>query len=223
MVLHPAAKEAAFRRHRTRSVCFQHLCHRSAGAVKWAFFAAAALHTDVWSVALLAASLSLLGVLIATWTPESRQGCERAYYNNIHINWRRVLACAAPARSLQRRPLSFSSFCRLHYPLELLISIAQPLCACSLFHHIYPTTAGASALRAVACVAAGNGVLALACLAKTSPLTFRWALCSVLWARPGSTRQEQRLCSAAAKRHPACPLPPAVGSCRCWSSWAAPC
>ena len=65
-------------------------------------------------------------------------------------------------------------------PLELFISIAQPLCACSLFHHFYPTTAGASALRAVACVAAGNGVLALACLAKTSPLTFRWALCSVM-------------------------------------------
>lgn len=52
----------------------------------------------------------------------------------------------------------------------------QPLCACSLFHAIHPTAAGASAGRALACLAAGNGVAALAVLLVTSPLTFSWRL-----------------------------------------------
>jgi hypothetical protein len=148
--------------------------------MKWALFAVAVLATDQAPVALLAATLSLLGVLIAIWMPGTRQGIRLGV--GVFTS---TAACAGvwrvplpPSRQLQRAPpLRLSPhFCRLHYPLELLISIAQPLCACSLFHHLYPTTAGASALRALACVVTGNGVLALACLAKTSPLTFRWGL-----------------------------------------------
>ena len=47
------------------------------------------------------------------------------------------------------------------------------LSACTVFHHLYPSLPGASALRAAAALAAGNGVAALALSAKTSPLPFR--------------------------------------------------
>lgn len=63
--------------------------------------------------------------------------------------------------------------CRLLCACEATLDVGQALLACSLFHQLYPFVVGASPLRAVAAVAAGNGVLALACHAKTSPLPLR--------------------------------------------------
>ena len=63
--------------------------------------------------------------------------------------------------------------CRLLYPCELAVDLLQPLFGCLLFHHLYPAAPGASALHSVAAVVAGNGVAALFCLTKCSPLTFR--------------------------------------------------
>ena len=62
---------------------------------------------------------------------------------------------------------------RLFYTLELAIDVLQPVSACSLLHRLYPPAAGTGPLRSLAAVLLGNGVLALALRAKTSPLPVR--------------------------------------------------
>lgn len=62
---------------------------------------------------------------------------------------------------------------RLRHALAAAAEVAQVVCACALFHCLYPAVPGASPLRALACLAAGNGVLALAAQALTSTLPLR--------------------------------------------------
>ena len=66
-----------------------------------------------------------------------------------------------------------SCFRRLAYALEALVELVLVQSACSAFHQLYPATAGTSAVRDIAALAAGNGVAALILSAKTSPLPFR--------------------------------------------------
>ncbi|PSC71716.1 cytochrome c oxidase subunit [Micractinium conductrix] len=68
----------------------------------------------------------------------------------------------------------------LFYTLELAIDVLQPVSACSLLHRLYPPAAGTGPLRSLAAVLLGNGVLALALRAKTSPLPVRWQLPGLL-------------------------------------------
>lgn len=54
------------------------------------------------------------------------------------------------------------------------IDVLQALCACSLFHTLYPAELGASPRRAMTSMLLGNGVLALALRAQLSALPFKW-------------------------------------------------
>ena len=62
---------------------------------------------------------------------------------------------------------------RVLYPLEAAVDVLQAVCACSLFHALYPTVSGASPQRALSCMLVGNGVLALALRSQLSALPFK--------------------------------------------------
>ena len=63
--------------------------------------------------------------------------------------------------------------CRLRHALEAGTEVVQAVCACALFHRLYPAAPGASPLRVLACLAAGNGALSLAAQGLTSALPLR--------------------------------------------------
>lgn len=59
------------------------------------------------------------------------------------------------------------------YALEALVDLIMVLSACTAFNALYPPLPGASALRSIAVLAAGNGVAALVLASKTLPLPVR--------------------------------------------------
>lgn len=93
---------------------------------------------------------------------------------------RRPGAATAASRQAHSTPFtplpSHPHCCRVLYPLEMALDVVQALLACSLFHASYSIAGGTGAFRCWTCLLAGNGVLALVALTKTSPLTFKWQL-----------------------------------------------
>ena len=57
--------------------------------------------------------------------------------------------------------------------LQGLLDVLLALCGCAAFHSLFPAAPGASALRCLAVLAAGNGAAALALAAASSPLPFK--------------------------------------------------
>ncbi|KAL4420477.1 hypothetical protein ABPG75_010133 [Micractinium tetrahymenae] len=90
---------------------------------------------------------------------------------------------------------------RLLHPLEAAVDVMQPVCACALFHALYPAAPGAGPLRSLAFLLGSNGVLALIVRAKVSPLPFRWQLPTVLAAAAALLAHTRSLCGSALLQH----------------------
>lgn len=89
----------------------------------------------------------------------------------------------------------------------------QPVGACALFHVLFPAASPAGPLSSLACLLAGNGVLALIVRAKASPLPFRW---EDSWPAGPPGARSVVTCTSAVMRSPA-------AAATCMETWLQSC